>query len=140
MTYTKILVIGVPRAGKSTIATSLASELDIPLKHIDEWAKTLAWSETSDKVAEKLETEGPWIMDGVAGVRGLRKWLERNPGKKPDFMIIWMGEPAIKLTAAQDNMRNGTITIWKSITPELLKREVHIYSRADAKDIVKNLR
>lgn len=140
MTYTKILIIGVPRAGKSTIATSLASELGIPLKHIDEWAKTLEWSVVSDKVAEKLETEGPWIMDGVAGVRGLRKWLERNPGKKPDFMIIWMGEPAIKLTAAQDNMRNGTLTIWKGVAPELLKRGVHIYSRGDTKEIVKTCR
>ncbi len=140
MTYTKILIMGVPRAGKSTLSADMASQLDIPLKHIDEWAKTLPWSETSDRVAEKLESEGPWIMEGVAGIRGLRKWLERNPGKRPDFTIVWLPEPAIKLTAAQDNMRNGTLTIFRQIEQELLSRGVIILSRETTKDFLKRLR
>lgn len=136
MNYTRILVIGVPRAGKSTLVDMLKAQLDIPVTHIDEWAKDMPWSFVSDRVAEKLESEGPWIMEGVAGVRGLRKWLLKNEGK-PEFHIVWMNDPKVKLTAGQDNMRNGTKTIWAGVKQTLEVRGVNIFDETQIRALVK---
>lgn len=136
MDYTKILILGVPRAGKSTLAEELQTKLDIPLVHIDQWVKDMPWSFVSDKVAEKLDTEGPWIMEGVAGIRGLRKWLLLHQGK-PDCYIVWLSEPKVKLTAGQDNMRSGTLTIFKGVKETLDFRGITILDSKGLKALFK---
>jgi adenylate kinase family enzyme len=64
----RILVIGSPGAGKSTLARGLARRLDLPLIHLDReyfgpgWA-TPSRSEWREKVAA-LAARPEWVMDG----------------------------------------------------------------------------
>jgi adenylate kinase family enzyme len=66
----RVLLIGSPGAGKSTLARRLAPALDLPLIHLDrlfhdsaaDWARNRpAWRRF---VTEELITRNRWLMDG----------------------------------------------------------------------------
>lgn len=66
--YQRIMVIGSPGAGKSTLATEIAAACELPLVRLDE----LFWKNndetiTSGQLREVLQTkvlEESWVMDG----------------------------------------------------------------------------
>ena len=67
----RVLVIGSPGAGKSTVATELARRLALPLIHLDQQYWQSGWVEPSKegwhrKVAELIAGDR-WIMDGNYG-------------------------------------------------------------------------
>jgi len=67
----RILVIGSPGAGKSTLATELARRTGLPLIHLDREQWRSGWVETPKdewhrKVVE-LAARDRWIMDGNYG-------------------------------------------------------------------------
>ena len=67
----KILVIGIPGAGKSTFSIRLGQLLQLPVIHLDYHYWNPGWIETdSDKWREKvtaLVTGEKWIIDGNYG-------------------------------------------------------------------------
>lgn len=120
---TRILILGGPKAGKTTTSKSLGVKMGIKVQHLDELNEDHEWSEQSDAIAEGLDEEGPWIKEGVAGVRGLRKWLKNNPGKLPPFQIKVMKKPLQELKTGQKIMHKQHETILRECLKEIEKRK-----------------
>lgn len=132
---TRICITGGPRTGKTTLAAAIGKELwmaapvpDIgdcagPLfRHTDDLIEELkhlgkdSWSEASRRVTEWLDEPGPWIIEGVAVGRALRKWREQNPGKAPPVdRVIYLGDPHVELTPGQAAMAKGVATVHMEI-------------------------
>lgn len=87
---------------------------------------THSWSEASARVSLWLDCPGPFIIEGVAAVRALRKWLERNRTGKPADLIIAMWIARVPLTDGQERMAKGCRTVWREISPELEARGVEV--------------
>lgn len=112
----KLLIIGVPRAGKTTKALDVLSTMDsigggTRIIHTDDLAKKYEWSVFSDKVCDLLKQDGPWIIEGCSAVRGLRKYLKE--GNTPDFEIMWLGKAHIPLVSKQIGFAASLKTMWK---------------------------
>lgn len=118
-----ILITGVPRAGKTTLAATMAADSDLPVRHTDDLLK-LEWSEASLTASAWLD-EAPAIIEGVAVPRAVRKWLARSLGKPAD-VVFWMGKPRVPLNPGQARMAAGCLTVFRQIIPELLNRGVRI--------------
>jgi hypothetical protein len=69
----RILITGPSGSGKTYLADALGLIEDAAVWHTDDAAK-LGWSEASEEVAGWLDRPGPWIIEGVAVPRALRKW------------------------------------------------------------------
>ena len=117
----KILVIGGPRCGKTTHAKQLGSQYGISVLHLDDHMH-LKWSEVSDAVVVWLDERDPWVMEGVQGVRGLRKWLRAHPDRPLDFEVHLLVAPKVELTKGQQAMYKACKTMFQEILPELEKR------------------
>lgn len=114
----KLLIIGYPRSGKTTLAETQQVLMQHPyqdnrVKKIstDDLVKQYEWSAFSDKVADLLTQPGPWIIEGCSAVRGLRKYLKA--GNKPDFEIVWLDKPYIPLTGKQIGFAASLSSIYK---------------------------
>lgn len=120
----RILIAGVPRAGKTTLAMELGKQLALPVRHTDSLIG-LGWSESSAAAAKWLEDPGPWIIEGVAVPRALRKWLAANAGAPCDT-VHWMPGARLHLTPGQKSMAGGCVTVWAEILPTLVARGVEV--------------
>jgi adenylate kinase family enzyme len=64
----RILVIGCPGAGKSTLARRIAESLALPLVHLDREFWLPGWAEPSREIwqstVEELASRPAWVMDG----------------------------------------------------------------------------
>ncbi len=84
---TRICITGGPGTGKTYLAAFVADNAGmhpdrvqfegVPVLHTDD-AALLGWSEASEEVAGWLDRPGPWVIEGVALARALRKWGVRN--------------------------------------------------------------
>jgi hypothetical protein len=124
----RVLITGGPRTGKTTLSESTARELGITAHHTDDLIGKLDWSAASAHVAEWMKTPGPWIIEGVAIPRALRKWLAAHPDGKPADRIVFLEnvKASIPLTKGQAAMGKGLGTVWAEIMPELRARGVQI--------------
>jgi len=121
----KIAIIGAPRACKTTLALKLAAELGVQVRHSDDLIGTLDWSAASEHIATVwLPEPGPWIIEGVAVVRALRKWLDAHPTGSPCDKIIVLESPRVPLTSRQAGMAKSCATILDGIRGPLLARGV----------------
>lgn len=118
----RIVVAGGPRTGKTTYAGTLTPH---PL-HTDVLVGTVPWSGASEEVAEWFDRPGPWVVEGVAAVRALRKWLAAHPTGKPCDSVRWLAEPKVSRDRGQETMAKGCETIWAEVLPLLRKRGVTI--------------
>jgi adenylate kinase family enzyme len=64
----RIIVIGIPGAGKSTFARKLGERLDLPVHHLDRYFWNPGWKASprdvfNERLQELLETDR-WILDG----------------------------------------------------------------------------
>ncbi len=118
---TKILILGGPRTGKTTYAKKLAGELGIPVQHFDSYIRDHEWSELSERISDWLSEPGPWIREGVQGVRGLRKWLKKQKGS-PGFEIHILESPKVPHSKGQAHMHKAHGTILKECLGELEQR------------------
>ena len=145
MTTTKnkfrIAIIGGPRTGKTTLAHKLADGAFIPIRHTDDLIE-MGWSEASAYAAKWFDEDGPWVIEGVAVGRALRKWLNANvshvfPGKdaykpsvetrvKPCDKLIVLTEPHMALGRGQETMAKGVFAVLDEIVPELISIGVEI--------------
>ena len=76
----RVLVIGSPGAGKSTLATELAARTGLPLIHLDQHHWRAGWTEPDKaewrRQVRELAAGDQWVMDGnYGGTLALR--LER---------------------------------------------------------------
>jgi len=120
----RILIAGIPRAGKTTLAATLEREHKLSARHTDTLIP-LGWSEASDAAAQWIDEPGPWIIEGVAAIRALRKWLASNPGKPAD-VVHWLGHEHMALSTGQASMALGCRKVWDEVMPELIGRRVRI--------------
>lgn len=103
----RILITGAPCTGKSTLAASLG----LPHYCTDPSRMTamgigtpdhLDWSEASEYVArEWLTMPGPWVIEGVAVPRALRKW---GSDTLPADKLVVLTVPHVELTSGQRMM------------------------------------
>ena len=122
----RLLIAGVPRSGKTTLAGETGSIGRV--RHCDELLE-LPWSEQSRVVSEWFDEEGPWVIEGVTVGRALRKWLERNGEGKPADRVIFLNEPFGELSIGQERMAKGCRTVWLEIVGELVMRGVEVEER-----------
>ena len=122
MTAPRILVAGGPRVGKTWVADRIGAELGIPVRHTDDLIGTHGWSEASEEVARWMDEPGPWVIEGVAVVRALRKWLRAHPAGRPADLVYRGWSRRIPTTLKQDAMGDGARTVWEEIVAELWGR------------------
>lgn len=118
---TRIVIAGVPRAGKTTLAATMAN-----VRHTDDLIGKLDWSAASLEVSRWLDEPPPWVIEGVAVGRALRKWLSFNPVGKPCDVAWWFGAPRVPLEPGQATMAKGCVSVWAEIEPALRARGVEI--------------
>lgn len=122
----RIVIAGGPRTGKTTLAIRLGVQHFIIPRHTDDLIATHAWSEASDEAARWLEHDGPFIIEGVAAVRALRKFLKAHPSRRPCDVVHWLFAPKVEQTPGQRAMAKAALTIWIQIRGELEARDVCI--------------
>ncbi len=124
----RVVITGVPRSGKTTLATNWPGTPE--RYHTDDLAGVMAWSEVSEHVAGYwMSAAGPWLIEGVAAIRALRKWIATHSSGKPADLVVWMPQERMTLSSGQYSLAKGTRTIWQGLRPELLARGVAIEER-----------
>jgi len=125
---TRICITGGPRTGKTTLATDLWEEDDLPhgiVRHTDDLIGLHDWSGASQVASEWLDAPGPWIIEGVAVSRALRKWRARHPGEPPPVdEVIFLHTPHGELTRGQLTMAKGVESVHAEIEPWLREHGV----------------
>lgn len=117
---TRICITGGPRTGKTTLARDMLpgnGGMGASLNYHADDLIHLGWSEASEHVAaEWLSLDGPWIIEGVAVSRALRKWHEAHPGEAPPCdQIIYLQTPHETLTPGQRSMAKGVETVHREV-------------------------
>lgn len=118
----RIVIAGGPRCGKTILSGKLGVER---VRGTDELIG-LGWSESSEAASHWFEEPGPWICEGVAMPRALRKWIDRHAAGTPADLVVWLGPPVVARVAGQEAMAKGCLTVWREIRPELFRRGVRI--------------
>lgn len=122
----RIVIAGGPRVGKSTFARHIARIYGCPLRHTDDLIP-LGWSAASEEASRWLDLPGPWIVEGVAMARALRKWLARVPRPEtPCDVLYWRDRHFGVLDEGQRRMAKGCATVMVEIRDELFARGLRI--------------
>ena len=121
----RICIIGGPRTGKTTLASAMSNVL-----HTDDLIGQFDWSGVSEFVStDWLARSGPWVIEGVAVVRALRKWLVANVDGAPCDRIIVLADPLVELSKGQAAMAKGHEKVWQEVRPQLRARGVAVENR-----------
>ncbi len=129
----RIVLVGGPGVGKTTKALELGKLLDVPLvRSTDVLVEGRGWSAVSRAAEGWLEDEGPWILEGCAMVRALRKYLAEHPRSSPlarpcDLVLVRFTSRK-QLTKEQAALGKGVRTVLVEIRGELAKRGVRFGS------------
>ena len=116
----RVLIAGGPKTGKTTLSKEYTECL---VRHTDDLI-SLDWNGQSAEVARWLDKPGPWVIEGCAVVRGLRKWLRSHREGLPFDKLIYLTKPLAENTYWQRVMAIGTRTIWNEISPLIAQRNV----------------
>lgn len=131
----RCVIVGGPQSGKSTIAAHLGAELGSPVyctdpvRYVNEILKGVNYlpddldglspESTRWIVDNWLTLPGPWIIEGVATARVLRKWLASNPEVEefPCDRVLTLVRPRrdVVLSGGQASMFKGVMTVWNEI-------------------------
>lgn len=115
MVTKRVVILGGPKTGKTT----LAKTADCPVRHTDN-TMGLGWSEGSEAVAEWFDEPGPWVVEGVACARALRKWLQAHPvGGLPCDVIVVLHTPHVEWSKGQMAMTKGINKVFGEIMEQL---------------------
>lgn len=119
----RVLICGVSRAGKSTLANIIAG--GGRLLSADSLLNK-PWSEQSEIVAQWMDEPGPWVIEGTTVARAVRKWLRTHPVGTPCDQFIWLDTPREHLSPGRLSLAKGTRTIMLEVAPVLAERGVTI--------------
>jgi hypothetical protein len=133
----RIAVIGGPRTGKTTYATTLARELGVylastgkrtpdPLVSTDNFMNLASWDDLPDLVIERLETEEAFVLEGTQAARVLRRWYRRDPDGPRLDRVVYFDRAWVPRNKGQEAMAKGVETIFKGLKPLLQDFEVPI--------------
>lgn len=124
MADTRIIICGGPRTGKTTLASELAVARGVPSTAIHSTDLIAGqWSEVSDAAAKLISARGPWIIEGVAAFRALRKWMDLDPGAAlTGVKIVYLKTLGVKLNKGQLAMAKGVGTVWSEIQMRVVTR------------------
>lgn len=121
----RVVIAGVPRAGKTTLAKRMRP--DLPHVHTDDY-KHLPWSDVPDAILRDLRAlEDGWVLEGVQSLRVLRRALD-NDIDLGVTRLVYLRTPHEELTPGQRRMAAGLETIWRGVRPRL--RGVIVSTRA----------
>lgn len=142
---TRICITGGPRTGKTTLAEKLSgghscgcasfdrvsgyvteADCDCPgrVRSTDSLI-CLGWSEASRASCSWLDNPDPWIIEGVAVSRALRKWRDAHPAEPPPVdRVIYLSEPHETLTPGQAAMAKGVRTVHDEIDGWLVQHGI----------------
>ena len=122
----RILIFGGPKCGKTTLAASLGQSLmnGTTPKSTDVLIGQLEWSDASAEVAKWIDEPGPWIVEGIAGVRALRKWMKSHPAgtAAPFDKLIYLTKCHQILSSGQQAMTLGHAKVWQEVSSEIYRR------------------
>lgn len=121
----KIAIAGVPRAGKTTRAKTIALGVG-ELRSTDALKEIGDWSKESEIAAAMFDEPSAFVMEGMVVPRALRKWLASHPEGRPVDEVLWMGDPKVETSGGQDAMGKGALTVMREILPELQRRGVKV--------------
>lgn len=129
---TRIAITGGPKTGKTTLAKDIFEVWaedgrlveraldDFEIRHTDDLIGKLDWSDASAEIATWFDDPGPWIIEGVAVSRALRKWMANHPGERPPVdRVIYLSEPHESLSTGQASMAKGVRKVHDEIEPWL---------------------
>lgn len=124
-----IAITGGPGTGKTTVAREAAERYGRPVRHTDDLIVDFDWSQASDHASRWFDEPGPWIIEGVAVPRALRKWLAAHPGKPLNIMVIYLQQvlQPQTITKGREIMARGVATVWQEILPELQRRGARVW-------------
>lgn len=127
----RVVIIGGPRRGKSTMARELRavgiptycgdprSAVKEPEDGVTYLPEGLAWSESSAYIAENwLTAPGPWCCEGVAMARAVRKLVGADMlGVLDGAEIVVLTDPAegAQESPGQAVMAKGVATVWAEV-------------------------
>ncbi len=80
------------------------------------------WSDASQYIADVwFNRRGPWVIEGVATARALRKWFDDGNREPPcDQVLLFVAaHPGATVTAGQETMAKGVMTVWADVAPKL---------------------
>ena len=121
----RIAIAGVVKSGKVNLANQIGEDKGYPVWKTDD-TMGLGWSEASLHIADKwFSKPGPWIVEGVAVPRALRKWMKAHEGRPVD-VCYWVFESFGPLSKGQQTMCKGIVKVWNEIEMELHSRGVEI--------------
>ena len=125
----RVIIVGGPRTGKSTFASRLAAPVYCtdPKIYVKEPLEAVTygpeadWGEDSDWIANHwLRMPGPWVIEGHATARALRKYYEQSlhvaGGEVPppcDRIIVLTRQ--YYFSEGQRRMHKGVMTVWDGI-------------------------
>jgi adenylate kinase family enzyme len=127
----KVVIIGVPRSGKTTLAAAQEEYKSDTLIHTDSLlgCEELEWSQRSQRIADWMDAYDDYIIEGCDAVRGLRKYMAAYPDEKPCDVVIWMGIPRDKINNKQTAFGKGCYKIFNELLPRLNELEVQVVMR-----------
>jgi adenylate kinase family enzyme len=124
----RILVIGGPKVGKTTLADKLGAHHGVPVRHTDDLIGSHDWSAASDEVCRWMGEPGDWIIEGVAVVRAVRKFFDRHHrSEAPCEQVYFSQTPRVPLILpGHVSMTKGVLTVWSQVNRELVQRGVKV--------------
>lgn len=142
----KIIIIGGPRTGKSTLSERLQAELGIETLHNSADLESLfpvhrpeSWSQQSEHASKWFDEDGDWICEGVQMARALRKWLKANPDKPLDADLFLLKQPMVVQRDGQKAMMKGVESVFREIEGELIRRGARVQKLKDPKFAIETL-
>ena len=106
----RIAIAGPPKTGKTTLAVSLGMHV----RHTDD-IQQLGWSAASDEVSRWFDDDA-FCIEGVAVLRALRKWRERNPSSPPPLdRLVMLWDPHTPHTRGQQSMAKQLRTTYAEL-------------------------
>lgn len=125
MALERVVILGGPKTGKTTLALEMQAQGRV--RHTDDLMR-LEWSASSQLASEWFDL--PYgVIEGVAAVRALRKWLKRNATGKPCDRIIYLTRFHERPTDGQKAMTKAISTIFAGIYDDLVSRGVEVEVR-----------